>query len=156
MPASTGSTRTIIRIIVWGASCEIVRRAALRANSAPEEVEQLLADLAGGDPAAQIAAAKRASAFSEVPEGVLAAAFQLYNKIKDEAVRTALQDAGQQMLGRQPCYRPEEVARIKELSELRVTKTSNHAIGADGVLRLPLDVAANGANFIVIEPVAKP
>jgi hypothetical protein len=121
-----------------------------------EEVEQLLADLASGDSATQIAAAQRSSVFSEVPESVLAAAFQLYNQTKDEAVRTALQAAGQQMLGRQPCYSPEEVARIRELSELHVTETSDHEIGADGVLRLPLDVAANGANFIVIEPASKP
>ena len=64
--------------------------AALGRVPRPEEVEQLLTDLASGDSAKQIAAAKRASAFSEVPESVLAAAFELYNKIKDEAVRTAL------------------------------------------------------------------
>jgi hypothetical protein len=122
----------------------------------PEEVEQLLADLAGGDPAAQMAAVRKATAFSEVPQGLLAAAFELYNKTKSEELRTAIQDAGRQMLNRQQCYRPDEVARIKELSELRVTKTTNHATGADGVLRMTLDVAANGANFVVLEPADKP
>ena len=57
------------------------------------------------------------------------------------------------MLNRQLCYRPGEVARVKDLSELRVTKTTDHAAGADGVLRLRLDCAANGANVVVLERV---
>jgi len=45
-----------------------------------------------------------------------------------------------------------DVAPIIELSKLRMTKESRHSQGADGVLRLPLVVAANGVNFIVIKP----
>jgi hypothetical protein len=37
-----------------------------------------------------------------------------------------------------------------------VTKEARLASGADGSLRVPLDVAANGANFLVIEPAHVP
>jgi hypothetical protein len=117
-----------------------------------EEVERLMADLASRDPSTQLAAVKQATTFSEVPEGLLAAAIQLYQDTKDEAVRSAIEEAGRRMLSRQVCYSPADVARIRELSVLRVTKEARLTSGADGTLHVPLDVAANGANFVVIEP----
>lgn len=56
----------------------------------------------------------------------------------------------------QICYSAGEVARLQELSTLHVTRDSQHDVGAGGTLRLPLTVAANGANFVVIEPAASP
>jgi hypothetical protein len=122
----------------------------------PEEVERLIADLTGGDRAVQIAAVKKAATFGELPEALLAAAFQLYQETKDDAVRQALAEAGRQMLSRQVCYRPAEVARVRELSVLRVTNQRRVGAGPDRVLRLPFAVAANGANFVAIEPADKP
>ena len=60
------------------------------------------------------------------------------------------------LAGQELCYSAEEAARLKELSLLHVTKDSRHNVGAGGTLRLPLTVAANGANLIVIEPAANP
>jgi hypothetical protein len=48
------------------------------------------------------------------------------------------------------------VARVRELSTLRTTGTSSHAVGAEGTFRLPLQLAANGVNLIVIEPTDAP
>lgn len=56
----------------------------------------------------------------------------------------------------QVCYRPDEVAQVRQRSVLPVTKESTHAVGTDGALRLPLAVAANGTNSVVIQPAAKP
>jgi len=67
-------------------------------------------------------------------------------------VRAAVEQAGRQLLARQVCYRPEEVARIRELSMLRVTNQRRLAAESDGALRLSVPLAANGANFVVIEP----
>src|ERR1035437_10089278 len=60
------------------------------------------------------------------------------------------------LAGQEVCYSAEEAARLKELSMLHVTKDSRHSVGAGGTLRLPITVAANGANFVVIEPAANP
>lgn len=117
-----------------------------------DEVERLIADLAGGDRAAQLAAVRRAATFSELPQGLIAAAFQLHEKTQDAEVRTAIEEAGRRVLTGQQCYTPDEVARVQELSQLRVTSESNHAVAADGTLRLPATIAANGANFLVIGP----
>lgn len=119
-----------------------------------DEVERLIADLTGSDRAVQLAAVRRAAAFSEVPQNVIAAAFELHQKTQDAEVRTAIEDVGRRVMTRKPVYAPDEVARIKELSQLRVTGESHLAAGADGQLPLSLTVAANGANFLVIGPVA--
>lgn len=116
-----------------------------------DEVERLIADLAGGDRAAQLAAVRRAATFSELPQEVIAAAFQLHEKTQDAEVRTAIEEAGRRVLTRQQCYTPDEVACVKGLSQLRATNESNHAVAADGTLRLPATIAANGADFLVIE-----
>jgi hypothetical protein len=103
-----------------------------------------------------MAAVKRAASFHELPAGVLTAALELYEATTDEGVRAAIKEAGRQIQARQVCYRPQEVGRVRELSLLRATKESIRAVGPDGVLRLPLAVAANGANFVVVKPAVKP
>ncbi len=116
------------------------------------EVEQLLADLGSGDRASQLAAVRRVAALSEVPQGVATAAFELYEKTQDAELRSAIEEVGRQFLNRQQCYTTDEVDRVKELSQLRVTNESSPAPDADGSLHLPVSVAANGVNFLVIEP----
>lgn len=76
--------------------------------------------------------------------------YRLALELRDRPVRKAA-SAGQEI-----CYSAGEVARLQELSMLHVTKDSCHNVGAGGTLRLPLTVAANGANFVVIEPTANP
>ncbi len=122
----------------------------------PDEVDKLIAGLAGTDRAVQMAAVKKASSFGELPEGILTAAIELYEQTKDEEVRAAIRQAASQIQARQVCYSPEEVARILKLSVLRATRRRSRVVGADGTLSLPLAVAANGANFVVIEPAARP
>jgi len=104
----------------------------------------------------QIAAVKKAASFSDIPQGVVIAAIRLYEETEHEEVRAAIRQVVQQIQTADVCYRPEEVARVRALSVLQVTKESSHAVDAHGTLRLPLTVAANGANFVVIESRAKP
>ncbi len=56
--------------------------------------------------------------------------------------------------GKQICYSAGDAARLQQLSTLHVTGDSHRDVSADGTLRLRLTVAANGANFVVIEPAA--
>jgi hypothetical protein len=123
---------------------------------APDEVQKLLADLRSGDRASQMAAVKKAAAFSDVPEEVIGAAIKLYEETKHQEVRSAIEEATREIQTRQICYSPEEVAQVRGLSALRVTKEATCAVGADGTLRLAVAVAANGANYVVMEPAEDP
>jgi hypothetical protein len=122
----------------------------------PDEVERLIENLASDDRTEQIAAVKKALSLGDLPEELLVAAMQLYERTQDREVRAAIEAAGRQIQKRQVCYLPEEVVRVQELSELRVTKQSHHAASGGGRARLSLAVAANGANFVVIEPARAP
>jgi len=47
-------------------------------------------------------------------------------------------------------YPAEIVREVERLAELRCTGSSEHAVDAEGTLRLEIPLAANGANFVVI------
>jgi hypothetical protein len=117
-------------------------------------VARLIADLKSGDRTAQIAAVKKAAQFRDLPEEIVAAAIELHEQTKNEEVRGAIEAAAREIGSRQVCYRPEEVARVRELSNLRVTNEQTYATDADATLRLTLAIAGNGANFVVIKPAA--
>lgn len=76
--------------------------------------------------------------------------YHLALELRDRSVRKTVP------ADREICYSAEEARRLQELSMLHVTKDSRHNVGAGGTLRLPITLAANGANFIVIEPAANP
>lgn len=122
------------------------------ARLTPKEVDKLIDQLNSDDTAAQLAAIKKAASLSAIPEEIAAAAFRLYERSKDDAIRKALIQAGQKSMGKQVCYMPDEVEQVRELSTLSVTKESHRTVDPEGVLRLPLTVAANGANFVIIQP----
>ena len=92
---------------------------------------------------------------SAIPEEVAAAAFRLYEQSKDDAVRKAIIQAGQKAMGRQVCYTPDEVEQVRKLSTLSVTKESYRIADREGVLLLPLTVAANGAESAAPLPVLR-
>ena len=122
----------------------------------PEEVARLTADLTSGERARQLAAIRQVPLFRDLPQSLLETALQVHQETKDAELRAAIEQAGRQLLTPQASYRPDEVARIRELSELRETNRRRVAAEPGGVLRLSLPVAANGANFVVIEPAEKP
>jgi hypothetical protein len=120
------------------------------------EVERLIADLASGDRAVQIAAIKKVASFRDIPQEVIGVALKLYQRTEHKDVRTAIEEAGRQIQVHQTCYSPEDMARVRELSVLRVTNESIRSVGADGTLRLKIAVAANGVNFVKIERAENP
>jgi hypothetical protein len=122
----------------------------------PSEIERLTADLASGDHAVQLAAIKKVASLRDIPEDVVGIALKLYQQTEHQDIRTAIEEAGRQIQLRQTCYSPEDMARVRELSVLRVTNESTRSVGANGTLRLRIAVAANGVNFIEIEPVENP
>jgi len=121
-----------------------------------DEVQKLLADLQSGDRDSQVAAVKKAATFGDVPEKIVTVTIKLYEETKHQEVRTAIEQALRQALGRQICYSPKDVAQVLELSVLRVTKELIHSVRADGMLQLNVAIAANGANFVTIEPTRNP
>ncbi|UCE46303.1 MAG: hypothetical protein JSW47_11850, partial [Phycisphaerales bacterium] len=122
----------------------------------PNEIHRLIADLASGDRAVQIAAIKKVASLRDIPEEVVGVALKLYEQTEHKDVRTAIEEAGRQIQVHQRCYSPEDMVRVRELSVLRVTNESTHSVGADGTLRLRIAIAANGANFVKIEPAEDP
>jgi hypothetical protein len=126
------------------------------ARMTPEEVDKLIDQLNSDDKAAQLAAIKNAASLSAIPERLAAAAFRLYERSKDDAARKAIIQAGQKALGKQVCYTPDEVERVRKLSTLSVTKESHRTADRDGTLTLPLTVAANGASFVIVQPQESP
>jgi hypothetical protein len=121
-------------------------------RATPAEVERLIEDLQSGNCETQIAAVKKAASLGDPPEEILVAALELYERTRDKDVRAAIEAAGRQVQKRQVCYTPEEAAQVEDLSKLRITKQSRHKTDADGNVCLTLTVAANGANFVVIQP----
>jgi hypothetical protein len=115
------------------------------------EVDKLAADLRADDRATQLAALKELASVAPLPDEIIASAFQLYERTDDAIVRAAIEQVGQQIQNRQVCYSADEVAQVRELSLLRVTRQSSQLADTDGTLRLPVTVAANGANFVVIK-----
>ena len=116
-----------------------------------DQVAELLAGFADQDPAVQLAAVTKAATYDELPEPVLGAAFQLYGITKDETIRATIEEAGKRITSRQPGFDPIQVARVKELSGLHVTRRSQLQADGSGRVRVTIPVAANGANFAVIE-----
>jgi hypothetical protein len=122
----------------------------LRRPSA-EEITALTAGLSSSDPAIQLATVKQAAGFDELPESVAAVAFQLHQSTRDESVRAAIEEAGKRMLNRQPGFPPRQVARVQQLSQLRVTSESRLDADPNGRFRVVVPVAANGANVVVLQ-----
>jgi len=120
------------------------------------EVEKLLADLQSGDLDVQIAAVSKVAALGDVPEAIFTVAMKLYEETEHPELRAAIEEAAKRLLKNSEGYSPELVARVRELSMLHVTEASNHKVEAGGGLQLVLTVAANGANFVVIEPAERP
>ncbi|MBI2478210.1 MAG: hypothetical protein HYV60_06090 [Planctomycetia bacterium] len=116
-----------------------------------EQVARLLAGFSDQDPAVQLATVNQAATYDELPESVVGAAFQLHQSTKDEMIRAAIEQAGKRILTRQPGFDPMQVARIKALSELRVTRHTQLQADGTGRVRFKIPVAANGANVIVLE-----
>jgi len=126
------------------------------ARLTPKEMDKLIDQLNSDDTAAQLAAIKKAALLSAIPEELATAAFRLYERSKDDAVRKAIIQAGQKAMGKQVCYTPDEVEQVRKLSILSVTEESHRTADREGVLRLPLTIAANGANFVIIRPQESP
>jgi len=122
------------------------------ARPKPKEVAKLVDQLNSEDTVEQLAAIEKAASLNAIPEEVAAAAFRLYERSKDASVRKAIMQTGQKAMGRQVCYTPGEVEQVRKKSILSVTKESQRAANREGTLLLPLTVAANGANFVVIQP----
>lgn len=76
---------------------------------------------------------------------------------KNEQLRTDITAAATRIwLNRQVAYTPAEVARVKGMATLHVTKEYKRNVGIDGTLKLPVSIAVNSANFVVLEPATNP
>lgn len=115
-----------------------------------QQLKEILDGLSSDDPGHQRSAVQTMIRLSQLPESLLMATLQLYQSTEDEGLKAAIEIAGQKLLKGKRNFAAHEVARIKELAELRAT--DQNTCQSNGALRLSLTVAGNGANFVVIEP----
>ena len=125
-------------------------------QSSDDEMQTLVAALGGTDREAQLAAINKLALFGEsgrrVPQVVAEAVFALHQTTESNEVKSAIEVVAQKVFAQEAGYTEEEVAQIRELSQLHVTNESTHAVAENGEVQLSIPVAANGANFLVIEP----
>ena len=129
----------------------------VKTPSNADQVKRLLAAIDSGDPKRQIDAVKEIGEMGDIPQALLAAVMALHENTRSEEVRSKITEVGENSMSRwQKCYPASEVARVKDMSQLHVTGQSDHKLDSDGVLRLPIHLAGNGADFVVIEPATSP
>jgi hypothetical protein len=106
----------------------------------------------GGSSRAQLSAIKEASAFRDIPDEVVSAAAALSQATRNPDVRDASIGLVLLKQDRRPAYSPEEVGKVRKLSELKITNESILAAGRNSRLQFTTTLGANGANIIVLEP----
>ena len=113
---------------------------------------ELTRALEGDDPAAQREALESLSGLDlATRQAALATVLKLAGQANDPEVREAATDVAREALG-PVAYPRAEVEEIREWTECRPTRTTSRLREADGRLRLTARVAANGCNFLVIDP----
>lgn len=75
--------------------------------------------------------------------------------VEGEERRQATAALWKMMLATPSVYTPEEVAQVREMASLNVTRSTRHCVGESPVVSLKLRVGANGANFLMITPTRK-
>ena len=116
-----------------------------------QDVAMVVQALESDDPDTQIQAIRTVARFADVPPVVFTAAKQLHEQTREPQVREAIDQVAAGIQARQVVYSPEEVEQVQGLSQLQVTEQSYHE-SANGRLQLVVTVAANGANFLILEP----
>jgi hypothetical protein len=115
-------------------------------------VESLIKALKSGDPAQQTEALRRIGKMGARAAQAFAAVAGLSQSVRDAEVQQAAVAAFIALLPQRPTYAPEELRPVQERAELRETAAPALVAANDGALSLELLLAANGANFVVIEP----
>ena len=115
------------------------------------EIARIIAALESGEASTQIDAIREVARFADVPTGVFTAAMHVYEATRDPQVRGAIEEVAAEIQAREVVYTPDEVAQVQSLAELQVTPRTVH-VSEDGRLEFSVDVAANGANFLILEP----
>jgi hypothetical protein len=126
-----------------------LRDQAAEKPSQSERLRDALRSLESDKPETQMAALDRLSALGPAASEAAAAIFHLHQKSNDGNVREKAKEVLKKVMSPK-AYPAAEVKKVEELSGLRTTGSSM-CEAADGVVKVQVRVAANGANFLVIE-----
>jgi hypothetical protein len=124
----------------------------------PQEVKRLTQILEAGDSAALGAALADLEKLDSASLAAVApAVLRLFSTLTDPKLRESIQAVAQRLFTKtaaaQPGYPQDTIARIQELANLQTSRVVDHSPGADGILRLNLNLRSNSACFLLIEPV---
>ena len=117
-----------------------------------EEVQRVIGNMQSGNSRAQLSAIKEATSFRDIPDEIVSAAVALSEATSNPEVRDASIGLVLLKQDRRPSYSPEEVGKVRKLSELKIMNESILAAGRNSRLQFTTTLGANGANIIVLEP----
>jgi hypothetical protein len=129
--------------------------AAAPPADAAARLERAVAALTTGGRASRRAALDDLAALGPAAASAAGAMLEFAQKSDDAGLRARAMRALERVTGSPPCSG--KVARqLEERAALHTTGSATRPVGADGQLSLEIDLDANGANFLEIEPSGRP
>ncbi|MFQ5804867.1 MAG: HEAT repeat domain-containing protein [Phycisphaerae bacterium] len=122
------------------------------ANAAPDEVDSVIRALETDNRQVRLAALGKLASLGPWARSAGPWVVRLIDDTDDDAIRSAAVKAISRIGSAAVCYHPEEVRQVEALAALRSTGSATHTLDAAGRLRLNVNLAGNGANFLVITP----
>src|SRR5262249_55118099 len=123
--------------------------------SGPEQSERLqkaLGELRSDRRETQLAALDRLAALGPAASAATAPLAEVLQKVEDAELRDPRTAVLKRIMAPK-AYPTAVVRQVEELSALRVTGLTCRPVSPDGRVALRVRVAANGANYLLIEPV---
>ena len=115
-----------------------------------QRVRAAIQKLESGDKPTILRALQELSTLGPAAKSALASLYVLVQSSPDDEVRARATEAAVAMNARE-AYSPDILRQVEELSKLRSTATSTHAVDNEGCLQLKLSISGNGANVVAIE-----
>jgi hypothetical protein len=118
-------------------------------------LEKALKDLQSDQPAMQLAGLTKLAGLGPLGSQAAIAVYELTERTDDAAVQRQAAATMKKIMASRGISAA-AARQVQELSQLRVTGSSSHSVGADGILEVRVRVAGNGANHLVLEPSRSP
>ena len=119
-----------------------------------EELQSVIDMLHADSVETKIAGLKRLSQLGPAAKSALGAVFECLNSSEDQQLRVEAIAAVMRVNVPQ-AFPADAVEKVQQLSHMRPTRATRHAINAANHLQLEAQVGAGGVNVLIIEPTAK-
>lgn len=113
------------------------------------KISGALDEIAEDDPASQMAGLKTLSALGTQASHTVKDIIASLHASTNEQVRAQAMDTIRAITQRK-AYSAEDVAKVQDLAQLKVTNSGTHQVSTNGVLRLTIPLSANGVNFLTL------